>query len=159
MTGDDQAKAVRFAHWRDVAAADRDRPGVVWRWKDFTPEEMADRDSGELVIVPAFMDWLQGLRSCFDRAMPVSSGYRTAAHQRRIDGRETGAHVDAMAADILIANPHGHQLAKLAFAFGALGVGVHQDPETPRGQRYIHLDCWSSAPEGARPALWSYARD
>lgn len=150
--------AIRFRSWQEAEKADRAEPGVIWRWPNFTPKEMADRQSGELVIVPYFMNWLQGLRTEFGRAMVVTSGYRTSTHQQSIDGRSTGAHVDGMAADIRIANPFAHDLARLAFNMGALGVGVHQDPATPREERYIHLDLWMRAPTGARPALWSYAR-
>ena len=30
-----------------------------WTWPHFRPHEMADSETGELVLVPAFMDWLE----------------------------------------------------------------------------------------------------
>ena len=128
--------------------------GFRWTWPHFTPAEMADSETGELVIVPAFMDWLEGVRHVFRRPMRISSGHRTAAHQWRISGKRSGAHVDGMAVDVLVSGRDAYDLERIAFSQNVLGVGRNQ--KGPIDQRYVHLDVWTKAPEDRRPAVWSY---
>ena len=72
--------SARFVDYRQLGS-------FRWTWPHFTPEEMADGESGELLIVPAFMDWLEEVRRSFDQPMIITSGYRTAEHQWRITER------------------------------------------------------------------------
>ncbi|MEZ5935808.1 MAG: D-Ala-D-Ala carboxypeptidase family metallohydrolase [Alphaproteobacteria bacterium] len=137
----------RFVNFRQLGT-------FRWRWPHFLPSEMACSQTDELLVVPAFMDWLEGVRHVFGQPMVVTSGYRTAAHQERLTGRATGAHVDGMAVDVLISGQAAHRLAKIALSQGAQGIGVCQTG--PRDQRYLHLDCWVKAPAGLRPWIWSY---
>lgn len=139
--------SARFVHYSRLG-------DFNWTWPHFRPEEMADRDSGELVVVPAFMDWLEGLRHVFGKPMVITSGYRTPAHQWEITGRREGAHVDGMAVDVLINGADAFRLEKLAFAMDVMGVGRQQ--KGPHEKRYVHLDRWTKAPPGLRPRVWSY---
>ena len=125
-----------------------------WPWPHFAPGEMADRQGGELVIVPAFMYWLEGVRQVYDQPMIITSGHRTAEQQLRITERRTGAHVDGMAADVQVWGESALKLLRVATGMGALGVGVKQNG--PHNERYLHLDMWTKAPAGARPGMWSY---
>jgi hypothetical protein len=54
----------------------------AWRWPNFTPQEFACRGSGRLLIVPAYMDKLQRLRTMYGRPLVVTSGYRPPEHNR-----------------------------------------------------------------------------
>lgn len=127
----------------------------VWPWPNFSPGEMADRNSGELYISSEFMDWLQEVRIIYGRPMIINSGHRTSMHQFIETGRYTGAHVDGMAADVGVYGQHAHELLKIAFDKNVLGVGVRQDG--PIEKRYLHLDRWFTAPEEKRPMLWTYS--
>ena len=123
----------------------------AWRWPSFTPLEMADNHSGELLLVPSFMDWLQGLRDAYGKPIRVTSGYRTRQHQRKLTGRDTGAHVDGQAVDVAVSGPDAFDLVKLAMEAGAMGVGVFQ--AGPHAGRYLHLDYWDKR---ETQVLWSY---
>lgn len=134
-------------HWSQYDGA--------WPWPNFTPREMADRKTGELYLDIAFMNWLQDLRQLYGRPMIISSGYRTSTHQKTLPGgRSTGSHVDGMAADIGVYGEHAWELQKMAYAMDVLGVGVSQTGNYR--SRYLHLDRWTTAPEGTRPNCWSY---
>ncbi|MGI9435361.1 MAG: D-Ala-D-Ala carboxypeptidase family metallohydrolase [Geminicoccaceae bacterium] len=138
-----------FVHYNDVKGRD-------WPWSHFTPREMADRDTGELVLVPAFMDWLERVRMAFDKPVVVNSGYRTPLHQFEISGRRTGAHPDGMAVDVKVCGEDAELLERIAIDEGVLGRGVQQCGKVAHERRYLHLDMWTKAPKGMRPRLWSY---
>lgn len=126
-----------------------------WPWPNFTPKEMADRKSGELLIDPNFMNWLQTVREEYALPMHITSGYRTPEHQQLLPGgRISGAHVDAMAVDVKVYGWHAHKLISVACDLGAFGIGVHQHGNYRN--RYLHLDRWTKSPENTRPMLWSY---
>ena len=132
-----------------------DFPRDLWRWPNFTPEEMADNRSGDLLIVPAFMDWLQVVRYQYGRPMHITSGYRTPQHQQLLPGgRITGAHVDGMAVDVKVYGSHALELIKVACANDVMGLGVSQSGN--HRSRYLHLDMWDKASAGVRPGMWSY---
>ena len=139
--------AVKFVHFTQLR-------GYVWRWPHFSPAEMADRQTGELVIVPDFMDWLEGVRHVHGKPMIVTSGYRIRRRQLAISGREIGAHPDAMAVDVRVSGEDAERLERIAITQGVLGRGVAQSG--PHHERYLHLDRWTKAPPGLRPRLWSY---
>ena len=127
-----------------------------WPWEHFSPREMADRETGELLVSPAFMDWLAVLRAMHGKPMVVSSGYRTPLHQFTRTGRRTGAHVDGMAIDVLCSGQDAERLERLAVGLGVLGRGIQQSSSIPHRKRYLHLDMWTKAPDGLRPRVWSY---
>ena len=137
-----------YGHFVDVPASE-------WRWKNFTPREMADSRDHSLLLVPAFMDWLQVVRNIYRRPMVVTSGFRTPEHQQTLPGfRTTGSHVHGMAVDIKIYGPYALDLIGVACAQGVMGVGIHQEGDIL--SRYVHLDMWNKGPEGVRPNIWSY---
>ena len=138
---------ISATHWTKFPAGE-------WRWRNFTPREMADRDTGYLVIVPHFMAWLQGVREIYARPMVISSGYRAPLRQFELTGRRQGAHVDGMAVDVLVSGEDAELLERIAIQRGVLGRGVMQ--VGAHHKRYLHLDLWTKAPKGTRPALWSY---
>lgn len=128
-------------------------PPGLWMWKSFAPSEMACKGSGEILIVPEFMDRLQGLRDVFAKPMVVTSGYRSPAHNAAVSstGLE-GPHTTGRAADIGIAGPDAFLLLKLAVTFGFTGIGVSQKGQ--HGARFLHLD--DIPDKTIRPRIWSY---
>lgn len=109
-----------------------------------------------MVVVPAFLDWLEGVRGEFGEPIIVNDGTRSAARQIEKTGRSTGAHVDGMAIDAGCHGEEAHRLMKIAFGHGVLGIGVEQNGALPFEKRYLHLDMWTKAPSGLRPRPWSY---
>jgi hypothetical protein len=142
------AAVIRLDHYSDLQ-------GLRWRWSPyFTPKEMAD-PTGLLVVVPDFMDWLVAVRIAVDMPMIINDATRVPARQIQKSGRAIGSHVDGMAVDVRVYGERAHRLMETAFAYGVMGIGVYQGPDTPFEKRFIHLDRWTNAPEGLRPRPWS----
>lgn len=119
--------ALTYAHWRDV-------PEGVWRWPDFSPEEIACRGSGALVINEAAMDKLQALRDRLGKPVIVTSAYRTPVHNRRVDGESDSRHLDGAAFDIAMVNHDPVAFEAAAREVGFLGFGFY-----PRSG-FMHID-------------------
>lgn len=115
----------RFAHWRDAA-------GPAWTWSFFSPREMACRASHQLVITDTLMDILMRMRLEWGR-MIVTSGHRSATHNRNIGGAENSEHVTGEAADIAVQPYLQDDFIALARAKGAVRIGQYPD----RG--FIHV--------------------
>lgn len=139
---------IRLPHFSDLR-------GLHWRWPHFRPIELADMESGELIIVPAFLDWLEGVRHVFDKPMTINDASRTPERQARHSGRSTGSHVDGMAVDVKVHGADAERLERIAITQGVMGRGVYQNSDRPIEKRFLHLDMWTKAPAGLRPRLWS----
>ena len=59
-----------FRHFRDV-------PAHLWRWKNFSPAEIACRGTGHLKLHPEALDRLQALRDRLGKPLIVRSAYRS----------------------------------------------------------------------------------
>ncbi len=55
---------ILYRSWRDFPAAE-------WRWPNFSPEELACRGTGQLMIDPPSLDRLQALRGVLGVPMVV----------------------------------------------------------------------------------------
>jgi hypothetical protein len=125
-------------------------PSGFWRWPHFSPTELIDRVDGSLVVVPAFLDLLESLRAQVGFPLPISSAYRTPAHNVEVSSTKspTGAHTLGLAVDLAIAGsePRAYQVLKSAFALGFPGIEACGD--------HLHLDCAPSQPNAPRPYFW-----
>ena len=146
MTADAVIRLEHFAQLR----------GFAWRWPHFTPAELADDQTDELVVAPAALDWLEELRAA-NGGVPliINDATRSAARQRLKSGRAMGSHVDGMAFDIRCAGEFAEKLERVAIRLGVLGRGVYQGHDRPMSKRFLHVDMWTLAPPGLRPRLWS----
>ena len=127
-----------------------------WPWTHFTPAELADAETGELVVVPDFLDWLEIVRNAHGKPIIVNDATRPAARQQRKSGRTTGSHVDGMAIDARVHGEDAEILERIAIEHGVLGRGVYQGSDTPIKKRFLHLDRWTKAPPDLRRRrLWS----
>ncbi len=137
--------------WSPVAFASvKDIPAGFWRWKWFAPAELADRLDGSLLIVPAFLDQLEGLRDDVGFALPLTSAYRSPGHDKAVGGAglPSSPHVLGLAVDIGISanDPKSYQVVKWALFRGFQGVELTTS--------HIHLDWAPSQPNAPRPLLW-----
>lgn len=120
--------AVRiFRHFRDVPIAD-------WRWKNFSPAEIACRGTGQLKLVPEAMDKLQALREKLGKPLIVRSAYRSREHNKAVGGAKASKHVEGTAFDISMANHDPVVFEAAAREVGFLGFGYY-----PRSG-FIHID-------------------
>jgi zinc D-Ala-D-Ala carboxypeptidase len=112
----------------------RDYPKSQWRWPDFSPQEMACRGTGKLLIVPEAMDKLQALRTKLGKPMIVNSAYRSPEHNRSVGGASQSKHMRGLAFDVRMENHDPEEYIAAALAVGFNGIGTY-----PR-QNFIHVD-------------------
>lgn len=126
-----------FNNWRDV-------PESVWRWKNFSPAEIACRGSGSLRINEEALDKLQALRDRLGKPLIVRSAYRSPEHNRAVGGAPRSKHLDGAAFDIAMANHDPVEFEAAALAVGFLGFGFY-----PRSG-FIHVDLGPARQWGER---------
>ncbi|MFN4282449.1 MAG: YcbK family protein [Alphaproteobacteria bacterium] len=133
-----------FDHWRDV-------PQGAWRWRDFSPAEIACRGSGALRINEEALDKLQALRDRLGKPLIVRSAYRSPAHNRAVGGAPHSKHMDGTALDIAMANHDPVAFEAAAREVGFLGFGFY-----PRSG-FIHIDLGPARQWGKRFPVWTTA--
>src|SRR5690606_18323309 len=107
--GDNMSKL--YDSWRDF-------PIAQWRWPSFSPQELACRGTGRLMIVPAAMDKLQALRDRLGKPLIINSGYRSPEHNRAVGGAKGSNHMEGIAFDVSMSN---HDPATFIAAAKAVG--------------------------------------
>ncbi|HHN67236.1 MAG TPA: DUF882 domain-containing protein [Thermopetrobacter sp.] len=123
-----------FAHWRDV-------PEGFWRWKNFTPQEIACRGDGTLLVNAPALDRLQKLRETLGKPMIVHSAYRSPSYNRKVGGVPHSMHLQGAAFDVSMANHDPVDFETAARNAGFTGFGTY-----PR-QNFMHIDT-------GRPRRW-----
>ena len=116
-----------FRHFRDV-------PDSLWRWRNFSPAEIACRGTGQIKLHPEALDKLQALRDRLGKPLIVRSAYRSPEHNRNIGGAPRSKHMDGTAFDISMSNHDPVAFEAAARAAGFLGFGFY-----PRSG-FIHID-------------------
>lgn len=76
-----------FKHWRDVNLE------TQWRWPNFTPEEIACRGTGKLIVIASVMDKLQHLRTLLGKPIILNSAYRSPEHNKTVGGEPNSYHM------------------------------------------------------------------
>ncbi len=125
-----------------------------WPWPNFSPREMACRETGKVIFSRQFMDRLQSIRAIFARPLIVSSGYRSPDYNARVSNTgRTGPHTTGHAVDVPISGADYVTVFGLAITAGMTGFGSRQNG--PRGGRFLHLD---DLPKNGwpRPTGWTY---
>jgi hypothetical protein len=126
-----------FANWRDV-------PPERWRWRNFSPAEIACRGSGSILIDDDALDKLQALRDRLNKPLIVISGYRSREHNREVGGAKHSKHMDGTAFDISMANHDPAAFEAAARAVGFRGFGFY-----PRSG-FMHIDTGPARQWGER---------
>lgn len=145
------SKVYRFTHYSDF-------PMSRWRWPHFTPYELSDKETDLLIVVPSFLDWLEGVRVRYGKPMTINDATREPDRQERHSGRRSGSHVAGMAVDVKVSGADALHLIGVAARRKVLGLGVYQGLDVVEARRFIHLDRWTTAPRGVRPNVWTPAR-
>jgi hypothetical protein len=97
-------------------------PEAKWRWKNFSPAEIACRGTGKLLVNQVALDRLQALRDRLGKPLIVRSAYRSPEHNSAVGGAKRSKHMESTAFDIAMSN---HDPA--AFE------GVAREPRTSAG--------------------------
>ena len=117
--------------------------------ENFTKGEFDCKETGQNEMTLPFLIKLQALRYELNKAMVVTSGYRSPEHSIEARKAEPGFHVAGQAVDIRCHSDLAWDIARIAMQIGFHGVGVSQKKGRPR---FIHLD---DRPYEMR-ALYSY---
>jgi len=126
-----------FDHWTKV-------PVTLWRWPNFSPEEIACRGTGKIGIDPEAMDRLQCLRGLIAAPLMLNSAYRSPEHNRAVGGAAHSQHLKARAFDVSMANHDPETFEAAARKAGFTGFGFY-----PRND-FIHIDTGPAREWGAR---------
>jgi uncharacterized protein YcbK (DUF882 family) len=101
--------------------------------------------SGEM-MEPECLEMLDLARDLYGAPMIVTSGFRTVAHNKAVNGSRRSSHMLGYAADIACTNSMKRYHMIVAFLnAGFTRIGV--------GENFIHVDCDPNKPN---PRLWTY---
>lgn len=109
-------------------------PMSEWRWPNFSPQEMASKREGELMIDEAAMDKLQKLRNILGKPLIITSAYRSEAHNRAVGGAARSQHRLGKAFDVVMTNQDPAHFESVAKAVGFTGIGHY-----PKSN-FMHID-------------------
>lgn len=126
-----------YQHWQDV-------PKHEWKWRNFSPREIACKGTGQLLVDPVALDKLQALRDTLGVPITLVSAYRSPEHNRRVGGAKNSYHLRGCAFDVNMAN-HDPMLFELA----AREVGFRGFGYYPKSG-FMHIDLGPARQWGAR---------
>lgn len=128
-------------------------PRDLWRWRYFSPAEIACRGTGTVKLTPAAMaalDKLDALRERMGHPLHVTSGYRSPEHNRRVGGAPRSKHMEGIAFDISMANVDPQRFEREARALGFKGIGLYPPQKPSGGRNFIHIDTRETPWRGAQ---------
>jgi hypothetical protein len=105
-----------------------------WRWPDFSPQELASKGDGELMINETSLDCLQELRTALGKPLLITSAYRSAAHNAAVHGAKASQHRLGKAFDVMMTNHDPAAFERSARAAGFTGFGHY-----PKSG-FMHID-------------------
>ena len=109
---------------------------------NFKVREFYCRDGSDPIFVDSeLVQCLQKIRNHFGKPVHITSGYRTAAHNRSVGGAAYSQHLYGRAADIRVQGIPVEQLAAYAETClpGTGGIGRYP-PRAGRAVGWVHVD-------------------
>ena len=116
----------------------------AWRWPNFSPAEIACRDTGKLLVNEPALDKLQALRDQLGKPLIIRSAYRSPEHNRAVGGAPRSKHMEGTAFDIAMSNHDPVVFEAAAREVGFLGFGFY-----PRSG-FMHVDLGPARQWGER---------
>ena len=123
-------------HWSEVDRGEWDKLAP-----NFSPQELASKGDGSIVMVKNALVSLQRMRDIYKKPLKVNSAYRDPAHNKKIGGERNSQHLLGIAFDLHITDKKmGRELEAIAKEVGAGGIG--------RYNTFIHVDFRPRKPDG-----------
>lgn len=109
---------------------------------DFKVREFRCRDGTDTILVDEALTMvLQCIREHFGKAVTITSGYRTAAHNAAVGGAKSSQHLLGRAADIQVAGTSVEDVAAYAESLMPDWGGVGRYPvKAGRATGRVHVD-------------------
>lgn len=100
---------------------------------NFKVKEFACKDGSDKVLVDTeLVKLLQKIRDHFNKPITITSGYRTATHNKKVGGTKNSYHLVGMASDIKVTGINPILVAMYAEKLNAGGIGVYSS--------FVHVD-------------------
>lgn len=100
---------------------------------NFKVKEFACKDGSDKVLIDTeLVDLLQKIRNHFNKSVKITSGYRTATHNKKVGGTKNSYHLVGMASDIQVTGVNPILVAMYAEKLNAGGIGVYST--------FVHVD-------------------
>ncbi len=108
----------------------------------FTVREFRCRDGSDAIMIDqTLVVLLQAIREHFGKAVTITSGYRTAAHNKSVGGAKSSQHLLGRAADIQVAGVSVEDVAAYAESLLPGWGGVGRYPvKAGRAKGWVHVD-------------------
>ena len=108
-----------------------------WAWPNFTPQEIACKGDGLIIVDRDAMDALQKLRTMIynktGSGLIINSGYRSKEYNKKVGGSSNSYHMKGMAFDIRLTPKVSREtIHQFAYGAGFNGIG---DYDT-----FVHVD-------------------
>lgn len=126
-------------------------PPTAWKWRNFSPAEIACRGTGKIRVSIDAMNKLQALRAEVGGPLIINSAYRSPEHNRAVGGAKDSQHVQGIAFDVSMANHEPGEFEEAARRAGFTGFGFYP----PKKGNFIHIDTGRAREWGTR---WSAPR-
>lgn len=105
---------------------------LEWPYLWFTPQELASKGDGSLLVVHDAILKLDDLRGAIGKPIIVSSAYRDPIHNAKVGGAPMSMHKFGRAFDIKLHNHDRAFLARKAEDVGFTGFGFYNS--------FLHVD-------------------
>ena len=120
----------------------RARDGETLLSRSFRAKEFACKDGTDPLFVDSeLVQVLQAIRDHFGAPVVITSGYRTAAHNRAVGGSKSSQHLLGRAADIQVQDTDPLAVAAYAESLMPGWGGVGRYPvKSGRAKGWVHVD-------------------
>ena len=108
----------------------------------FKVREFRCRDGSDAIMIDqTLVVLLQAIREHFNKPITITSGYRTAAHNKSVGGAKSSQHLLGKAADIQVADTTVEAVAAYAESLMPDWGGVGRYPvKSGRAKGWVHVD-------------------
>ena len=108
----------------------------------FRVREFRCRDGSDTILIDeGLVVLLQCIREHFGKAVTITSGYRTAAHNTAVGGSKSSQHLLGRAADIQVEGTSVEAVASYAESLMPAWGGVGRYPvQSGRAKGWVHVD-------------------